>query len=109
LPDIVDGCVVRQRKAYPVYDGEYARHVATIRNELATAYPRLHLVGRNGMHKYNNQDHAMMTALLCAQNILAGHALYDVWRVNEDAEYHESGDAGQHDGATGLRSVPTPA
>ena len=109
LPDIVDGCVVRQRKAYPVYDGDYARHVATIRNELATAYPRLHLVGRNGMHKYNNQDHAMMTALLCAQNILAGHALYDVWRVNEDAEYHESGDAGQHDGATGLRSVPTPA
>ena len=52
----------------------------------------LHLVGRNGMHKYNNQDHAMMTALLAAENILAGEQLWDVWGVNEDAEYHESGE-----------------
>ncbi len=62
--------------------------------------PGLHLVGRNGMHKYNNQDHAMMTAMLTAQNILAGERLFDVWEVNQDAEYHESGSAG------GLRAVP---
>ena len=104
--DVVDGCVVRQRKAYPVYDGDYARHVATIRAELAAAYPNLHLVGRNGMHKYNNQDHAMMTAILCARNILAGQPLYDVWRVNEDAEYHEAGEAGHQHGGTGLRRLP---
>jgi protoporphyrinogen oxidase len=105
--DVVDGCVVRQAKAYPVYDDGYARHVATIREELERDYPNLHLVGRNGMHKYNNQDHAMMTAMLCVKNILAGRHLYDVWRVNEDAQYHESGEAGQGDGAAGLRMVPT--
>ncbi len=54
--------------------------------------PGLHLVGRNGMHKYNNQDHAMMTALLTAENILAGENKWDVWQVNQDAEYHESGE-----------------
>jgi protoporphyrinogen oxidase len=105
--DVVDGCVVRQRKAYPVYDGDYALHVGTIRAEIANAYPNLHLVGRNGMHKYNNQDHAMMTAILTARNIMANEPLYDVWRVNEDAEYHETGAAGQQEGASGLRAVPT--
>ena len=49
----------------------------------------LHLVGRNGMHRYDNQDHAMMTAMLTVENILAGERLYDTWCVNEDAEYHE--------------------
>ena len=104
--DVVDGCVVRQRKAYPVYDAHYADHVATIRDELTRAYPHLHLVGRNGMHKYNNQDHAMMTGILCARNILEGADRYDVWRVNEDAEYHETGEAGAEVGASGLRAVP---
>jgi protoporphyrinogen oxidase len=87
--DVVDGHVVRQPKAYPVYDDDYARHVAVIRDELEARYSGLHLVGRNGMHKYNNQDHSMMTALLVARNILAGRTQYDVWRVNQDAEYHE--------------------
>jgi len=105
--DIVDGCVVRQRKAYPVYDDDYARHVATIREELDRKYPGLHLVGRNGMHKYNNQDHAMMTAMLTARNIVAGEQLYDVWQVNQDAEYHEAGAAGAQVAASGLRMVPT--
>jgi len=86
--DIREGCVIRQPKAYPVYDDAYQQHVATVRRSLA-AYPNLHLVGRNGMHKYNNQDHAMMTAMLTVENILAGTARYDVWRVNEDAEYLE--------------------
>ena len=65
-----------------------------IRDELETAYPTLHLIGRNGMHRYNNQDHAMMTAMLTVQNIIAGKRVYDTWCVNEDAEYHEAGDEG---------------
>ena len=102
--DIVDAHVVRQRKAYPVYDDAYAQHIASIRKELEARFPTLHLIGRNGMHKYNNQDHSMMTAMLCVRNILAGERLYDLWEVNEDAEYHESG---EHHGATsGLRQVP---
>jgi protoporphyrinogen oxidase len=104
--DIQDGCVVRQQKAYPVYDDDYATHVETIREELERNFPTLHLVGRNGMHKYNNQDHAMMTAMLCVENILEGKPVYDLWRVNQDAEYHEAGQAGDQVGATGLRLVP---
>jgi protoporphyrinogen oxidase len=106
--DVVDGCVVRQKKAYPVYDDDYARHVETIRQELEDRYPNLHLVGRNGMHKYNNQDHAMMTAMLCAENILADTKLYDLWQVNQDAEYHEAGAAAAEEThGTALRLVPT--
>ena len=105
--DVVDGCVVRQPKAYPVYDDDYATHVSTVREELETQFPTMHLVGRNGMHKYNNQDHAMMTAMLCVENILAGKPIYDLWQVNQDAEYHEAGNAGDQTGATGLRLVPT--
>jgi protoporphyrinogen oxidase len=104
--DVVDACVVRQPKAYPVYDDAYSAHVATIREEIDARFPGLHLVGRNGMHKYNNQDHAMMTAMLCAKNIIAGAPLYDVWRVNQDAEYHEAGERGSSPSATGLRDVP---
>ena len=100
--DILDASVVRQRKAYPVYDDAYATHVATMRREVESQFPSLHMVGRNGMHKYNNQDHSMMTAMLCAENILAGRRVYDLWQVNEDAEYHESGERG----ASGLRQVP---
>jgi len=92
--EVAEGCVIRQPKAYPVYDDDYQRHVGTIRRELSAHCRNLHLVGRNGMHKYNNQDHAMMTALLAARNILAGENKYDVWSVNEDGEYHESGHAG---------------
>jgi protoporphyrinogen oxidase len=106
--DLIDGCVVRQKKAYPVYDDDYARHVAVVRQELDDRYPNLHLVGRNGMHKYNNQDHAMMTAMLCVENILADTKLYDLWQVNGDAEYHEAGTAAAEETiGTGLRLVPT--
>ncbi|MFL6537426.1 MAG: NAD(P)/FAD-dependent oxidoreductase [Chthoniobacterales bacterium] len=105
--DILDGTVVRQKKAYPVYDDDYSRHVATIRDELETNYPNLHLVGRNGMHKYNNQDHAMMTAMLCVENILADTKLYDLWQVNGDAEYHEAGEAAAEETTSGAgRLVP---
>src|SRR5208337_4052969 len=93
--DVVDGCVIRQPKAYPVYDDAYQRHVDLIRQAIEKHLPTLHLVGRNGMHKYNNQDHAMMTAMLTAKNILAGERKYDVWAVNQDADYHEAGAAGE--------------
>jgi protoporphyrinogen oxidase len=107
--DVIDGCVVRQPKAYPVYDEDYRDHVATIRLDLEQSYPSLHLVGRNGMHKYNNQDHAMMTAMLTARNILAGERIYDTWQVNEDAEYHEAGAAGAMEALASERLVPRKA
>lgn len=103
--DVVDATVVRQPKAYPVYDDDYAQNVSVLRPELERHYPTLHLVGRNGMHKYNNQDHAMMTAMLCVENILAGRRIYDVWQVNQDAEYHETAEA-PNSSASGLRLVP---
>ncbi len=88
---VAGGTVVRQEKAYPVYDDHYADAVAEIRAELEAKWPTLHLVGRNGMHRYNNQDHAMMTAMLAVRNILAGERRHDPWVVNEDADYHEAG------------------
>jgi protoporphyrinogen oxidase len=79
-----------------------------VRDALEANYPNLHLVGRNGMHKYNNQDHAMMSAMLTVKNVLAGRALYDVWRINQDAGYHESGEAGEQQLITIVeRLVPT--
>ena len=104
--DVVDACVVRQAKAYPVYDDSYRENVAMIRLDLKSSYPTLHLVGRNGMHKYNNQDHAMMTAILTARNILAGEHIYDIWEVNEDAEYHEAGISGTQKALQSERLVP---
>ncbi len=100
--EVRDACVVRQAKAYPVYDEHYQRHVESLRSEIEARCPRLHLAGRNGMHKYNNQDHSMMTALLTARNILAGRKVYDVWQVNEDASYHEE----HSPSVSGLRAVP---
>jgi protoporphyrinogen oxidase len=104
--DVVDGCVVRQPKAYPVYDDVYREHMAIIRRDLEQSFPSLHLIGRNGMHKYNNQDHAMMTAMLTARNILAGERLFDIWQVNEDAEYHEAGVSMAHAALASERLVP---
>ncbi len=106
--EFVRGYVVRQPKAYPVYDGDYSRHVDVLRAALESQFPTLHLVGRNGMHKYNNQDHAIMTAMLTAENIVAGTRMHDVWQVNQDAEYHEAGRVpSTSSGASGLRAVPT--
>ena len=103
---VVDACVVRQPKAYPVYDDVYKENMRNIRLDLDLHCPNLHLIGRNGMHKYNNQDHAMMTAMLTAKNILAGEKLYDIWDVNEDAEYHEAGDSGAVEALKSERMVP---
>ena len=106
---VKSGAVVRQEKAYPVYDEDYAANVDTMRRELEDKHPTLHLVGRNGMHRYNNQDHAMMTAMLTVENILAGERIYDTWCVNEDAEYHEAGDEGAEKVLPNRETVPVSA
>jgi len=84
--DVRDTCVVKMYKAYPVYDTDYQKNIEIIRNFI-NKFKNLYPIGRNGMHRYNNQDHSMATALLAARNILG--AKYDVWQVNSDAEYHE--------------------
>ena len=86
IQDIEDGTVVRMPKAYPVYDSTYKENVDLIRHFLERL-ENLQLVGRNGMHKYNNQDHSMLTAMLAVRNIEGEK--YDVWAVNADPDYHE--------------------
>ena len=88
--EVEDGCVVRMANAYPMYHSGWAKHVQVIRDYLEGALPNLQVVGRNGMHKYNNQDHSMMTALCAARNILGAN--FDLWSINTEPEYHE--DAG---------------
>jgi protoporphyrinogen oxidase len=83
---VEDGAVVRMPKAYPIYDADYRRHLDRIRDFL-DPIANLHLVGRNGMHKYNNQDHSMLTALFAVENMQGAN--HDVWAVNTDFEYHE--------------------
>jgi protoporphyrinogen oxidase len=85
--DVEAGYVVRVPKAYPHYDYEYQDNVATITKFLEASAPNVHPVGRNGMHKYNNQDHSMFTAMLTVENILG--ASHDIWAVNVEEEYHE--------------------
>ncbi|MGH9083476.1 MAG: NAD(P)/FAD-dependent oxidoreductase [Acidimicrobiales bacterium] len=82
------GYVVRVPKAYPHYDFSYKDNVATIVKYLDAVAPNIHPVGRNGMHRYNNQDHSMYTAMLTVENIV-GTGRHDVWDVNVEAEYHE--------------------
>lgn len=88
--DIEQGFVVRMPKAYPVYDQGYAKNVETIRQWIERNAVNVYPAGRNGMHKYNNQDHSMMTALLSAENIADGQN-HDIWSVNVEEEYHEEG------------------
>jgi len=98
-PAIVEGgYVVRMPKAYPTYDEHYRRNVDVLREWLAHHAVNVWPVGRNGMHKYNNQDHSMFTAMLTVENIVddAGH---DIWEVNVEEEYHEEGTSGS--GSTG--------
>lgn len=83
----LDGTVVRMPKAYPVYDENYKKNVLVIRNWVTSNVQNLQLVGRNGMHMYNNQDHSMLSAYYAARNLLG--ETWDPWLVNADAEYHE--------------------
>jgi len=84
---VIDGTVVRQLKAYPVYDSVYAEHLEAIKKFLS-GIPNLQTVGRNGLHKYNNQDHSMLTSIYAVENML-GLAGHDLWEVNTERSYHE--------------------
>jgi len=84
--DVVDGTVVRQAKAYPVYNATYAGYLQTIRDYLST-FSNLQTIGRNGLHKYNNQDHSMLTAMLAVRNVHGER--HDLWEVNAERSYHE--------------------
>jgi protoporphyrinogen oxidase len=99
------GYVVRVPKAYPVYDAAYAENLDIVRHYLTKEWPDVHPVGRNGMHRYNNQDHSMLAAMITIDNLVTGES-EDVWAVNVDEEYHEesSGSKGAPSG-TG-RSAP---
>ncbi len=84
--EVEDGTVIRMPKAYPVYDLTYKKALDQICSFLRR-FDNFQLVGRNGMHKYNNQDHSMLTALLAVENILGAH--HDLWAVNVEKDYHE--------------------
>src|SRR5205085_12007578 len=83
---VVDGAVVRMPKAYPVYDEGFETSLAVVK-EYVSGFRNLQVAGRNGMHKYNNQDHSMVTAMLAVQNLTGSR--HDVWAVNAEDEYHE--------------------
>jgi protoporphyrinogen oxidase len=83
---VENGVVIRQRRAYPVYDGDYSRHLEVIRRFLGTL-ENLQTVGRNGMHRYNNMDHSMLTGMLAARNLLGES--HDLWTVNAERSYQE--------------------
>ncbi len=93
-----EGYVVRMPKAYPVYDLDYSNNIETIENWLSKDHKNIFPIGRNGMHRYNNQDHSMMTAVLSIRNILLGET-NDIWKVNVEEDYHEEVKSG--------RSAPT--
>jgi protoporphyrinogen oxidase len=99
--EVLSGAVVRQPKAYPVYDDASKHNVATVREYLYAHMPNLHAVGRNGMHLRNNQDHSMMTALLVARNIATG-STFNPWNVTTDADYHEDAGLGQDEESSRL-------
>jgi hypothetical protein len=106
----VDGVKVRVPRAYPMYDGDYRTAVETIRSYL-DGFENLATFGRNGLHRYNNQDHSMWTAILATLNLVDA-AGYDVWSVNTDEQYLEEGQI--VDGLldvplTGVPPAPAPA
>lgn len=99
--EVEDGTVVRAEKAYPVYDQNYQANVETVRRYLS-AFANLQTIGRNGLHRYNNQDHSMLTGLYAARNLVGER--HDVWTVNTEMAYHE-----EHEpnfGVLGERRVP---
>lgn len=104
--EVEDGTVVRMKKAYPVYDQEYQDHLLTIQRYLATL-SNLQTIGRNGQHRYNNQDHSMLTGVYAARNVMGAN--YDIWSVNVEKEYHEEVKEGVAAGvpAPGDRLIPS--
>ena len=85
--DVVDGCVYRVAKSYPVYDADYREHLTVLR-EFMDGFTNMQTVGRNGLHRYNNQDHAMLTGMMAVRNLLNGEN-HNLWEVNADQQYHE--------------------
>lgn len=102
VADVEDGAVVRMPKAYPVYDGCYREALDRIRTYL-DGFDNLQVVGRNGMHRYNNQDHSMLTAMLAVENLMGSR--HDLWQVNAEEEYHEEAKAEAESGTRGLQEV----
>lgn len=90
---VEDGCVFRVEKSYPVYDSTYREQLDVLRAYIRQ-FENLQTIGRNGLHRYNNQDHAMLTGLMAARNILHGES-HDLWNVNEEKTYHEESRAGE--------------
>ena len=100
--EVDEGAVVRVPKAYPVYDSTHKQSLETLQRYFQT-FTNLQLVGRNGMHKYNNQDHSMLTALLAVKNILGAN--HDLWQVNTEDEYQE--EKNQETNTSNLVTSPT--
>jgi protoporphyrinogen oxidase len=100
------GHVVRVPKAYPIYDAQYEARVRTIRDWIATV-PNLQQIGRNGLHRYNNSDHSMLTALRAVENVCDGGS-HDLWAVNSDGVYHEEAEV-RRSRQPYLRAPVTPA
>ena len=100
--EVEEGTVIRMRKAYPVYDRNYHDCVATLKQYLENI-ENLQTIGRNGLHRYNNQDHSMLTGVYAARNL--DGANHDVWDVNTESHYHEESFAAQP--SRGDRLVPT--
>jgi len=101
--EVYDGTVVRMKKAYPVYDQNYQTALVKIKKYLETL-TNLQTIGRNGLHRYNNQDHSMLTGIYAARNILGEK--FDVWSVNTETEYHEESSAPESS-MDSSRMVPT--
>jgi len=101
--EVEDGTVVRMAKAYPVYDQSYQEHVKMVRQYLET-FSNFQTIGRNGLHRYNNQDHSMLTGVYAARNVTGEQ--YDVWSVNTEKDYLEEG--GSVTVGHGDRLVPVP-
>ena len=91
--DVEDGCVFRVPKSYPVYDSDYKKYLQVLR-DFVDSLENCRTVGRNGLHRYNNQDHSMLTGMYAVRDLLHGEK-YDLWSVNADKEYHEEVKAGQ--------------
>ena len=85
---VEEGYVVRMPKAYPVYDLNYSENIQNIANWLSQEHKNIYPIGRNGMHRYNNQDHSMMTAIKSIRNIL-NNENNDIWKINVEEDYHE--------------------
>ena len=84
----LEGYVVRMPKAYPVYDLNYSENISNIEDWLSSEHSNIYPIGRNGMHRYNNQDHSMMTAVKSIRNIVLGET-NDIWKINVEEDYHE--------------------